>query len=193
MNGRTDLVESFNALPQRIFLDSSTLQALQDYGELIYENIEPPPGDRVYAIPGGYEELDALRAVFFVNRRALFEFALSKNSFEEVAAKGDQAYLQWAYDVLDHWEACLAAYRGSPFSGEGEATPSCLNDPPFGYLSAKDRLLLQDALVLECDAFLTIDRKLVKNAKHLLARTGIEVLLLSKFWEILQPWARLFV
>lgn len=185
-------LETFEARPRRIFLDSSTLQALRDYGELIYDNVEPVPGDRVYSIPGGFNELDALRDIFFVNRRASSEFALSENSFKEVAAKNDRAYIQWAYDVLDHWEGCVAAYRESPFSGDGQVMADHLDDRSFGYLGENDRLLLQDAVALECDAFLTMDRKLAKNANHLKQHTCIRVLLPSQFWDLLEPWACLF-
>ena len=75
-------LEAFDALPRRVFLDSCTLQTLQDYGEFIWENVELSPSDCIHGIPGGYEELDALRAIFFVNQRAMFEFALSKASEE---------------------------------------------------------------------------------------------------------------
>ncbi len=85
-----DETSSFYDLPRRIFLDSSTLQTLQDYGEFVYENVEPEPDDRIYRIPTGYEELDSLRAIRFVAQRAMFEFTLSDHSFEEVAAKGDR-------------------------------------------------------------------------------------------------------
>ncbi len=192
MSTKTQSAEYFASLPRRIFLDSSTLQTLQDYGEFIWENVEPSPADRIHTMPGGYDELDALRAIFFVNQRSNFEFALSKHSFEEVAAKNDRTYLQWAYDVLDHWEACLAGYAGHPFSGTGLIQASHLDDPCFGYLSTKDRLLIQDALALECDAFLTMESRLPKNADHLRLKVGLLVLRPRQYWNMLSPWAPLY-
>jgi hypothetical protein len=192
MQQQSDKLTAFYDLPRRIFLDSSTLQALQDYGEFIYENVEPEPDDRIYKISGGYEELDSLRAICFVGQRAMFEFALSEQSFAEVAAKGDGAYLQWAYEMLAYWRGCLSAYGGNPFDGSGTWLASQLEDARFGYLSTKDRLLLQDALALECDAFLTLDRKLVKNAEHLQREVGLRILLPSQYWNLLSPWARLY-
>ena len=184
----------FESLPKRIFVDSSTLQTLQVYGEFVYENVEPAEDDRIHSIPQGYEELDALRAIFFVGKRAPFELALSRHSFEEVAEKRDQDYLRWAEEVLAYWEACLANYEaGDAFSGAGLSLASLLDGRSFGYLSAKDRALLKDALTLECDAFLTLDRKLAKNSGHLYRTTGLRVLLPSHLWAILEPWARLFV
>lgn len=193
MGDESDLVKSFHELPKRIFLDSSTLQTLQDYGEFIWENVEPSPSDRLFDIPDGYEQIDALRAIFFVNQRAMFEFALSKNSFEEVAARGDQPYLRWADDVLEHWESSLAVYRGSAFSGAGQERALRLNDSCFGYLSAKDRSLLQDTLALDCDAFLTMDHRLARNAEHLRLNVGLRILMPVQYWYLLRPWAALLV
>lgn len=41
----------FEDIPRRIFLDSSALQALQTYGEFIYENVELSPNDRIHRDP----------------------------------------------------------------------------------------------------------------------------------------------
>jgi hypothetical protein len=46
---------------------------------------------------------------------------------------------------------------------------------------------------LECDAFLTCDRKLARNSHHLNAELDILVLTPIKHWRILQPWAGLYV
>jgi hypothetical protein len=186
-------VRDFDELPRRLFLDSSTLQALNDYGSFVFENEQPPPDNRIYQIPGGFAELDALRAIFRVNERATFEFALSEHSLEEVAAKGDRGYLQWAYDVLDHWQTCLEGYVGPAVGGTGMAVASRLIEPRFGYLSDKDRLLLQDALMMECDAFLSLDRKLARNRKRLRQHLGLRVLLPTDYWSLLRPWAALYL
>ncbi len=84
----------FESLPQRVFLDSSTLQMLQDYGGQVWENELIPDNDRIHSMPDGPATIDALRRIFFVNQRALWQFALSANSLREVAAKGDARYLQ---------------------------------------------------------------------------------------------------
>lgn len=192
MRERGQSLEAFDALPRRIFLDSSTLQTLHTYGGFIFENEEPPQGDRTYHIPEHFAEIDALRFIFFVNERAGFEFALSGNSLREVAGSRDPRYLQWAYDVLDHWEACLEGYDESAFTGEGHVRAALLDSNTFGYLSTKDRLLLHDAIVLECDTFLTMERRLPKNAVHIQQKLAIRVLRPSQYWGLLQPWATLY-
>ena len=183
----------FESLPKRIFLDSSTLQTLQDYGEYIWDNVAIHPNDKIHKIPKGIANIEALRAIFFINKRAHFEFALSPNSLREVNDKGDNYYLRWAFDVLDHWEACLDSYEDSPFSGIGKYQSGKLNSPMFGYLSEKDRTLIQDALILECEAFMTMEQRLPKNSNHIKKELGIQILCPLDYWELLKPWARLYI
>jgi hypothetical protein len=179
----------FEDIPSRIFLDSSVLQALQTYGEFIYENLELSPADRIHRDPMGAAKLEALRCIMQVAERAPFEFALSDNSFVEVARRGDPRYLQWAYDVLDHWQACLEV------AGEPQVDPIALaniDSAAMNYLGAGDRALLKDAVLLECDAFLTMENKLPRNADHVRRMIDFRVLSPLGMWEILRPWAALF-
>ena len=179
----------FEDLPKRIFLDSGTLQTLRDYSEAIYENVLVPEVDRAHSIPGLLDEVEALRKIFSVAQRTPFQFAISGNSLEEVLAKKDADYERWAGDVLDRW---LVDRIETGIPAEGEARAAVLDGPEFGYLSAKDRLLLRDAIALGCDAFLTVDRKLAKNAEHIYVATGLRVLLPTQLWAMLQPYAALF-
>jgi hypothetical protein len=182
----------FDEIPARIFLDSSTLQTLQTYGEFLWENCEINGNDRIRRIPDGIENLEALQNIFIVNNRAQFEFALSENSLIEVEARGHHSYLQWAYDVLDHWQACLDSYDEAPFTNEGTHLATRLDGPSFGYLGNKDRLLIQDAVRIECDAFLTMERRLPRNAAHIQRELGIRVVTPIQLWENLRPWVGLF-
>jgi hypothetical protein len=187
-------MSAFTDIPMRIFLDSSTLQTLQDYGGCIFEGEDLMPSDRSSRIRGYADELEALRRIMVIAERAPFEFVLSENSFAEVVERGDQGYVQWAYDVLDHWHACLDSYGESPFSGIGLDRCRVLDGSnSFGYLSEKDRALIRDAVELECDAFLTMERGLPTNAAHIERLLGLRVLRPSGMWSILKPWAALFV
>ena len=181
----------FESLPQRVFLDSSTLQILQDYGGSIWENEPIPDNDRIHCIPDGPATVNALRRIFIVNQRALWQFALSVNSLREVSAKGDTKYLQWAYDVFDYWQICLE--EAGPPSLRGQAIVAKLSTNIFNYLSESDRRLMLDAVALECDAFLTCDRKLAKNSNHILAELAILVVTPIQHWQMLKPWARLYI
>lgn len=179
----------FSEIPQRIFLDSSTLQTLQDYGAFLYENEPISKLDRIHRDKQGIEKLEALRTIMQIAERAPFQFALSEHSFHEVVRANSESYLQWAYDVLDHWLICLEE------SGEPQPNQTILaklDDQSFGYLGAGDRALLRDALFFECDTFLTMENKLPKNSAHLRRELGICVVSPIGMWQMLAPWAALF-
>ena len=189
LGGGPTMGSRFEDIPSRIFLDSSALQVLQTYGEFIYENVELSPNDRIHRDPLGIAKLEALRWIMQVTERAPFEFAFSDNSFAEVERRGNLDYLRWAYDVLDHWNACLEA------SGEPQDDPTALakiDSSAMNYLGAGDRVLLRDAVLFECDAFLTMENKLPRNADHVRKMIAIRVLSPISMWEILRPWAALF-
>lgn len=183
------MTSRFEDIPRRVFLDSSVLQTLQMYGGFLYENEPLPPGDRMRQDPKGVAKLDAPRFIMQVAERAPFEFALSANSFVEVQRKGDSSYLQWAYDVLDHWLACLE--ESEKLCGDSEPL-AAIESHAHDYLGRGDRALLKDAIALECDAFLTMENKLPKSAGHLERALGIRVLSPIGMWDLLRPWAALF-
>jgi hypothetical protein len=184
-------VSSFYELPRRIFLDSSTLQTLQDYGSFIWDSEALPESARIRRDPWGLDKLEALRAIMFVNQRAMFEFALSENSLAEVSDKGDTYYLGWAYDVLDYWLICIEEYGG--LAPANEPLLAKLDSGSFGYLGVKDRLLLKDAIFFGCEAFLTMENRLPKNAAHMERELSIKVVTPVQYWELLRPWAKLYV
>jgi hypothetical protein len=184
--------EHFKTLPRRLFLDSSTLQTLRDYGGTIFEGEEPPASSRAYTIPGRLDDLEALRLIFQVNERAMFDFVLSDGSMDEVVEAQDPGYIRWALDVLDHWRLRVDEYQGGASDGSGQESALRLDEPRFGYLSVKDRHLLRDALVLECDAFLTVETRLPRMANHVERELGIRILRPPDYWALLAPWAALY-
>lgn len=186
---KTMMTSDFDDIPRRIFLDSSTLQTLHIYGGFLYENEPLLTGDPIHNDPKGTSKLEALRSIMLVAECAPFEFALTGRSFAEVERKGDPRYLLWAYDVLDHWMACLAESQ----SIEPDTAVFTSIDPTsHGYISAADRALLEDALALGCDTFLTMESRLPKNAGHIQKTLGIRVLSPIGMWDILSAWAALF-
>ena len=87
----------------------------------------------------------------------------------------------------------MATYEdsGSAFSGRGIVLSAKLREKRFGYLSTKDATLIRDAVWLECDVFLTMERKLPKNSAHIEQELGIKVLQPIGYWDLLRPWAAL--
>jgi hypothetical protein len=184
---------SLDQIPGRVFVDSSTLQTLQDYGEFIYDGGQIVQNDKIWSIPSGFPNVEALRQIMLVGARGALQFAISRNSLQEVLDRGRYNYLQWALEMLEYWESCLAAYegKGAAFTGRGVELATKLTGSRFGYLSAKDARLIQDAVLFECDAFLTMERKLPKNATHLKRELGINVIQPLGYWNLLKPWAPL--
>ena len=46
--------------------------------------------------------------------------------------------------------------------------------------------------MLRCEAFLTMERRLPRNAAHIDRELGIRILTPITHWEILRPWAALW-
>lgn len=183
-------VRAFETLPRRIFLDSCTAQTLRDYAAFIYEGEVIDAADRIHRVTDGLANLEALRAIFLLTERAQFEWIVAAASLDEAADKRDPGHLQWLWDIADHSQICLDA--AGP-SAESEALAERLAEPRFGYLSDKDRRLLADAVALRCEAFLTMERRLPRNSVHLARELGIEVLTPIRHWEMLRPWAALWL
>lgn len=179
----------FETLPRRIFLDSCTAQTLRDYGGYIFEGEPIPVSDRIHRMPHGIANVEALRNIFLVNERAHFEWIVSGGSLQEAHDKNDPGHMQWLWDIADHSGVCL---QGDGPTAESKALAARLDEPTFGCLSKKDRLLLRDAVILRCDAFLTVERRLPRNAVHVERLLGIHILTPVMHWEMLRPWAALW-
>jgi hypothetical protein len=183
------MIHAFEALPRRIFLDSCTAQMLRDYGGYIYEGEPIPESDRIHHVTDGLANVETLREIFLISERALFEWIVSAGSLQEAHQKGDPRHMQWLWDIADHSEICL---EGDGPTAESEALASRLDELKFGYLSQKDKLLLRQAIVLRCEAFLTVERRLPRNAAHIERELGIRVLTPVTHWNLLRPWASLW-
>jgi hypothetical protein len=82
------------SLPRRIYLDTSRLQKLYDFGGEIFGGEifggeifggEPfEPVGRAARVEGLGDEIEALRMIFAVNERAMFEFVVTEASLREV-------------------------------------------------------------------------------------------------------------
>ena len=182
-------VKDLEALPQRVFLDSCTLQTLRDFGQFVWEG-QALDVSRLKSIPDGEDNVRALRRIFVVNERAMFEWILSDSSIAEAADKNDPGHLRWAFDVLDHSMTCLNE-SGGPTQAS-QSTARQLDSATFDCLSAKDRRLIRDAVLLDCDAFLTMERRLPRNATHIEREVGLRVLTPVQHWSLLEPWAALY-
>ena len=184
------MTQTLDSLPRRIFLDSCIAQTLRNYGGFIFEGEPVDASDRIHRVTDGMANLEALRDIFLVNERALFEWIVSRGSLEEAYDKRDPGHMQWLWDIADHSEVCLES--DGP-TAESVALALRLAEPRFGYLSEKDRRLLREAIILRCDAFLTVERRLPRNAGHVERELGVRILTPAAHWAMLQPWVRLWL
>ena len=166
---RRRMTNAFESLPRRIFLDSCTAQTLRNYGGYIFDAEPIDVADRIHTITNGIANVEALRNIFLVSERAMFEWIVSRGSMQEAHAKGDSGHMQWLWDIADHSEACLEA--DGP-TAESQALGARLGEPKFGYLSLADRRLIREAILLRCEAFLTVDR-LASNAALCVPKTQL--------------------
>jgi hypothetical protein len=179
------MVQAWVSLPRRIYLDTCTLQAIHDYGGVIWDGEPFVPLGRARWFAGFEEEIDALRLIFTVNERAMFEFVVTETTLLEVQGRNDPRYSQWVRDVGDTWL----------IQSEGEEVPPWghrFYNPTFGMISKKDRVLVQDALDLRCEAFLTMENNLPKAAAHVERMTGLRILRPTQYWSLLSRFARLY-
>jgi hypothetical protein len=98
-----DPVRAWLSLPRRTYLDTSTLQKLYDFGAEIFQGKPFEPGGRASRVQGLADEVDALRRIFMVNKRPMFEFVVTEASLREVVNRAHPGYTQWIYDVLGTW------------------------------------------------------------------------------------------
>ena len=179
------MVREWLSLPRRIYLDTSTLQNIHDFGGTIFEDEPFEPVGRATRVAGLADEIEALRLIFTVNQRAMFQFVVTDASFREVVNRGRPSYTQWVYDVRDTWL----------IQSEGEEPPTpgrTFEDQHFGMISAKDRRLLQEALDWRCQAFVTMERRLPTAAAFIEQQTGLRVIRPTTYWALLRPFARLY-
>ena len=182
---REDPVGAWLSLPRRIYLDTSTLQKLYDFGGEIFEGEPFEPVGRAARVPGLADEINALRMIFIINERARFEFVVTEASLREVINRTRPGYTHWVYDVLDTWLV----------QSEGEEPPTSgrtFEDRRFGMISAKDRLLLQEALDSRCEAFITMELRLPTAASFIERQTGLRVMKPTTYWNLLSRFARLY-
>lgn len=178
-------------VPRRIFLDSSVLQLLHDYGQFIWERQGLAKKAPIRIMTNGVAMLDALQKIFSLTSRGNWEMIVSKQTLHEVNARGNAAYEQWVSEVFAVSDDILA--QDSEAFAPIQQAHHVFEWKRIGYLSVGDKKLLADAVRYRCDAFLTCDLRMARNAEHLSDRLRLMVLTPVELWDILRPWAALFV
>jgi hypothetical protein len=184
-----------NIVPYRIFLDTGAFQAIADCGEYVFgeeelpavEDLRPHAVPQVLRRPDGRQIIENLRAIFAFNDRAQFDWIVSPASLAEIDAAGIPYRSRYARDIMDHSNICLDE---NPPSDEAEIMSTIVAGPIFGNISIKDRKLLVEAAAAECDHFLTIEKRLPRQAHVVLKRIPLVICSPMDFWKKLEPHIR---
>lgn len=175
--------------PARLLLDTSVIQVLERFGESIYDGGGEDDEARLAKWSGGAAQVEALRLIMQVGQRLAFQFCVSDAVLREVDAGSSASRWNWALELREHWHL-TTAHENVVLD---EAAAVKLESRRFGFLSAADRRVVQDALRHRCPIVLTLDARLVRGCRGRLEELGVEVLLPTEYWERLRPWAALYV
>src|SRR5271157_2648044 len=94
-------------LPGRVFLDTSVVNFMLEFGEQIYDGANDPEGLDSYQI----RDIDALYNIFLAGRRADWQVAVSPFTYYEISHTADGAKRrllgQWFVELWDHWNGVI--------------------------------------------------------------------------------------
>lgn len=166
-----------------LFLDTNIIQALHDFGEFIYDNyLSNYQSERIKQEFGSkmLSELDALRQIVFVIQRGSLPVAISVKSLRELLKISNQpkrdGLASWNFELIGWWGENKRNMK-FPEKNELEEATELVASGKLGFLKHfEDRFLIAEALVLECDTFLTLDRRTILVHKEELTKFGIDAL-----------------
>jgi hypothetical protein len=114
-----------------------------------------------------------------------FELVVTEATLREVRGRNDHRYTQWLNDVRDTWLVQSAGEEIPPWG-------STFDQPTFGMISKNDRILLQDALDLRCDALLTMEQNPSGHCRARRPQDWFRIMRPTTYWELLDRWAKLY-
>jgi hypothetical protein len=184
----------WDQIPKRVFLDTSVLNFIFDYGEYIFDGLVPPESLNHYII----KDINALHNVFLTGKRASWQIAISHLTFEEILKTRclEKRYhlKNWFFEVWNYWLEVLNnnknefLYRDEFYLKEyllSKDFVKCLPDK-------EDRELICDAVIFRCDYFCTRDWKTILRHREKLKLIPIKIVTPEEWWHLIYPFAGLF-
>ena len=181
-------------VPGRVFLDTCVVNFMLDFGEQIHDGATlPPVGPREAA------DIEALRDLFIVGQRAMWQLAISPHTYFEIARTRDEGRLRqlhlWFQELWQYW--CSTIEQNNDLPSFIEAEDVRVRTLGSGYLSClpdvADRVLLCDALVYRCELFCTRDWTTILKHREALSGLSIEIVTPVEWWAKIRPHAGLWV
>lgn len=197
------MTSCFASIPRRIFLDTNVLQYLQDFGEYIFDHYQENEnfllslrGKRIEKDNPLYLQIVALGDLFLGISRTNLEFALSESVYREVVQKkNSEEFLQWFYEMWDYWQNILNSYDKELVSKRAKRYYGLAKDDKslLGNLSVGDKKIVLDAIRLDCNALLTVDKFANNNfQKFIFKKYKLMVLHPTDLMEVIRPFRALW-
>ncbi len=158
------MISKFEDIPRRMFLDSLTLQTLQTYGGFLYENEPLHASDRAYRDPKGVAKLEALRLPSCRSRSARRLSSLIEEQLYRGRAGGATPDTSSGHMMCSRITE-LRVWRSLESRVPNLTALVAIGSHSYDYLGNGDRALLKDALALECDAFLTMEKQVAEKCR----------------------------
>jgi len=184
-----------DSIPGRVFLDTSSLNFILEHGECIFDGVQPSQNlsRRIF------RDINAFYNMFFVGQRAVWQLAVSPFTYKEVIETQDPSkryYLEhWFGEVWNYWLDIIKKDNNLPSFVEAENTKiSLLSSGILDVLpDIEDRLLICDAIIYKCDCFCTRDWKTILRNRSHLKSLPVEIITPTEWWDMIEPYARLWV
>ena len=185
----------FEDIPGRVFLDTSSLNFILEFGEYICDGITSPNSLSRHVI----EDINAFYNIFLTGKRASWQLAISPFTYKEVKGTQDATkryYLEnWFVEVWHYWLNILEEDSNLPSFIEAECIR--INLLSSGVLDVlpdlEDRMLLCDAIIYRCECFCTRDWRTILKYRGQLKSLPIKIIRPSEWWNLIKPYAGLWV
>ena len=180
-------------VPGRVFLDTCVVNFMLEFGEQIHDSADlPPVGAREAA------DIEALRDLWVVGQRAMWQVAISPYTYSEIARTKDEEKLRqlhmWFQELWQYWRSTIEQTDDLPSFIEAEdiRVRTLISDYLSCLPDVADRVLVCDALVYRCDLFCTRDWTTVLKHRAELSGLPMEIVTPSEWWAKVRPYAGLW-
>jgi len=184
------IIMEIDQIPYRVFLDTSVVNFILDYGEYIHNGV-PYPEDASERI---ISDIEALYNIFLTGQRAPWQLAVSPSTFKEVIstnAPSRRFHLEnWFLEIWDYWRNIVAS--NYDLTNSIEAEDIRINLLASGVLDILsdigDRLLICDAIVYKAQCFCTRDWNTILKYREHLKNLPIKIVTPKEWWFLIRPY-----
>lgn len=101
-------------MPKRVFLDTSVVNFILDFGENIHDAVQPSKSLSEYQT----KDINALYNLFLIGARASWQLAISPHTYHEVIQTKNPTrhyWLEkWFFEIWEYWKAIIADSNNLP-------------------------------------------------------------------------------